>query len=66
MELRAYQQDLIDRLLQAYHFYKQQGYASYDERQNVVNMYTQYEALGPNSVMDQLHNQFITLPEQPH
>ena len=56
---------LRDRLLQAYHYYKQQGYASYDERQNVVNMYTQYEALGPNSVMDKFHERFMALPDEP-
>ena len=56
---------LRDRLLQAYRHYIAQGYASYQDRTNVENMYTQYEALGPNSVMDDLHEQFSRLPEQP-
>ena len=57
---------LRDRLLQAYRHYSHQGWASYDDRQNVENMYTQYEALGPNSVMDHYHQQFMQLPsEQP-
>lgn len=56
---------LRDRLLQGYRHYIAQGWCPYEERQNMQNMYTNYEALGPNSVMDQLHNQFTTLPEQP-
>lgn len=56
---------LRDRLLQGYRHYIAQGWAAYEDRQNLENIYTQYEALGPNSVMDQLHNQFIVLPEQP-
>ena len=55
---------LRDRLLQAYRHYIAQGYAPYQDRINVENMYTQYEALGPNSVMDDLHEQFKKLPEQ--
>ena len=56
---------LRDRLLQAYHYYKEQGYASYDEKQNVVNLYTQYEALGPNGIMQRKHEAFLSLPEEP-
>lgn len=55
---------LRDRLLQGYRHYIAQGWACYEDRQNLENMYTQYEALGPNSVMDQLHDQFTHLPEQ--
>ena len=55
---------LRDRLLQAYRHYAHQGWASYDDRQNVLNMYTQYEALGPNSVMDQYHQRFMELPNE--
>ena len=56
---------LRDRLLQAYHYYKEQGYTSYDEKQNVVNLYTQYEALGPNGIMQRKHEAFLALPEEP-
>jgi len=56
---------LRDRLLQGYRHYIAQGWASYEDRSNLENIYTQYEALGPNSVMDQLHSQFAALPEQP-
>ena len=56
---------LRDRLLQAYRYYSHKGFASYDEKQNIINLYTQYEALGPNSVMDRLHLRFLELPEEP-
>lgn len=56
---------LRDRLLQGYRHYIAQGWAAYDDRSNLENIYVQYEALGPNSVMDQLHAQFVNLPEQP-
>ena len=55
---------LRDRLLQAYRHYAHQGWACYDDKQNVLNMYTQYEALGPNSVMDQYHAKFMALPDE--
>ena len=56
---------LRDRLLQAYKYYSHLGYAGYDEKQNVLNIYTQYEALGPNSVMDGYHEKFMALPDEP-
>ena len=56
---------LRDRLLQGFRHYIAQGWAAYDDRSNIENLFTQYEALGPNSVMDQLHSQFVALPEQP-
>lgn len=55
---------LRDRLLQAFKIYLQQGYADYSDRDNVRNMYEQYEALGPNSVMSDLYSQFTELPMQ--
>lgn len=55
---------LRDRLLQAYRHYAHQGWACYDDKQNVLNMYTQYEALGPNSVMDGYHAKFMALPDE--
>ena len=56
---------LRDRLLQAYHFYKTQGWASYDDKSNVKNLYDQYEALGPNGIMQRKHDAFLDLPEEP-
>ena len=55
---------LRDRLKQAFRFYIKQGYADYEDRDNVLNMYTQYEALGPNSVMNDLYKKFTDLPMQ--
>ena len=53
---------LRDRLLQAFKHYTQKGFADYQDRTNVENMYKQYEALGPNSVMDDMYEQFKELP----
>ena len=55
---------LRDRLLQAYHFYMHQGWASYDDKANVRNLYTQYEILGPNGIMERKHNAFLDLPDE--
>lgn len=56
---------LRDRLLQAYEFYADRGFANYDEKSNVRNMYEQYEALGPNGIMEQKHDEFVRLPDRP-
>ena len=56
---------LRDRLLQAYHFYAHQGWASYDDKSNVKNLYEQYEILGPNGIMERKHNAFLDLPDEP-
>lgn len=55
---------LRDRLLQAYQHYGHRGWANYDEKQNVLNLYTQYEVLGPNGIMERKHNTFLELPEE--
>ena len=56
---------LRDRLLQAYKFYNHQGWASYDDKQNVLNIYNQYEILGKNGIMDKKHQKFLELPDEP-
>ena len=53
---------LRDRLLHAFRHYIEQGYAGYSDRENVKNMYDQYEVLGPNSVMSDLYEKFTELP----
>jgi len=30
-----------------------------------VNLYKQYEALGPNGIMQRKHNRFLELPDAP-
>lgn len=56
---------LRDRLLQSFRYYHDKGWADYDERANIENMYVQYEALGPNSVMNKMHEKFVNLPDNP-
>lgn len=56
---------LRDRLLQAYKFYGDQGYADYDAKSNVQNLYAQYEVLGKNGIMSRKHDHFLDLPEAP-
>ena len=58
---------LRDRLLQGYRHYFEKGWADYDDRQNMENMWTQYHALGANGVMDGYRTKFLMLPEyDPH
>lgn len=56
---------LRDRLLQGYRHYIEKGWADYDDRENMENIYTQYHALGANGVMDDMRNQFRGLPTRP-
>ena len=53
---------LRDRLLQAFQHYLARGWISAGERDNVDNMYRQYEALGPNNVISDIYNQVRSLP----
>lgn len=54
---------LRDRLLQGYRHYEAKGFADYDDRSNMENMYKAYHNLGKNGVMDDMHNKFMQLPE---
>ncbi len=56
---------LRDRLLQSFNFYLARGWISAGERDNVDNMYVQYEALGPNNVIHDIYNQVRELPSIP-
>ena len=53
---------LRDRLLQSYTYFEKQGYVDFNERENWVNMYEQYHALGANGVMNDIHDKFLSLP----
>lgn len=53
---------LRDRLMQAFDYYLARGYITTGERDNVDNMYVQYEALGPNNVISDVYNQVRALP----
>lgn len=54
---------LRDRLLQGYRHYADKGWADYDDRENMENMYKQYHALGANGVMDGYRDRFLALPD---
>lgn len=56
---------LRDRLLQAFSHYLARGWINAGERDNIENMYTQYEALGPNNVISDIYNQVRALPSIP-
>lgn len=56
---------LRDRLLQAFSHYLARGWIGAGERDNVENMYTQYEALGENNVISDIYNQVRALPSIP-
>lgn len=56
---------LRDRLLQAFNFYLARGWIEASERDNVDNMYTQYESLGENNVISDIYNQVRALPSIP-
>ena len=53
---------LRDRLLQAFNHYLARGYITAGERDNIENMYTQYEKLGPNNVIHDIYDQVRALP----
>ena len=56
---------LRDRLLQAFNHYLARGWIGAGERDNIENMYTQYEALGPNNVISDIYNKVRELPAIP-
>ena len=56
---------LRDRLLQAFNHYLARGWIGAGERDNIDNMYVQYEALGQNNVISDIYNQVRELPSIP-
>lgn len=60
--MAAVQAMLRDRLLQGYRHYFAQGWADYDDRENLENIWQQYHALGANGVMDGVREKFLALP----
>ena len=56
---------LRDRLLQAFNFYLARGWIEASERDNVDNMYTQYESLGENNGISDIYSQVRALPSIP-
>lgn len=57
---------LRDRLYQLYaHCKTVKGYAGINDRNNFENMFKNYEALGENGVMRNIHDKFMSLPTSP-
>lgn len=50
------------QMISDYNKYKEKGYAPIFAKQNFENLWTQYEALGENGVMSELHSEFMQLP----
>ena len=55
---------LRDRLLSTYNEYSKKGYAPIYAKENFENMWTQYHNLGKNGVMDDKHEEFMSLPDK--
>lgn len=53
---------LRDRLVQSYRYYINKGFADYEDRKNLENIWKQYHALGQNGAMDDLRSAFRALP----
>lgn len=53
---------LRDRLLQGYRQFFGKGWADYDDRENLENIWRQYHDLGANGVMDGYRKKFLELP----
>lgn len=53
---------LRDRMIEQYEKYKNTGCPVY-VKDNFENMWKQYEALGANGVMSDIHNKFMNLPD---
>ena len=53
---------LRDTLLQRYRHYFEKGWADYDDRENMENLWAQYHALGANGIMDGYRARFLSLP----
>jgi len=50
------------RMISEFNKWSERGYAPIWARQNFENMWEQYEALGSNGVMGDIHNKFLALP----
>lgn len=46
-------------------WYENKGYAPIWAKDNFQNVWVQYESLGENGVMNDIHNKFMSLPTEP-
>lgn len=56
---------LRDRLRYQYCKYVKRGWMDIDDKNNYVNMYERYHALGENGVMDRMYDEILQLPTSP-
>lgn len=53
------------QMINDYNKWSDRKYAPLYARQNFENLWVQYEALGENGVMEDLHDKFLSLPTEP-
>lgn len=53
------------QMINDYNRYKEKGFAPIYAMQNFENCWKQYERLGGNGVMKELHEKFLSLPTDP-
>lgn len=63
---RGVQALLRDRMVDMYERYSEKGYAPIYAKQNFENVWKQYETLGKNGVMKQIHDSFMALSTCSH
>ena len=51
------------KMIEQYENYKDQKHCPIYAKENFENMWVQYESLGANGVMSEIHNKFMALPE---
>ena len=57
---------LHDRIMQAYgYFYREQGYCSIHDMENIEDMFQAYKGLGGNGIIDELMERIRDLPTEP-
>ena len=59
---RGVQALLRAQMINDYNKWSERAYAPLYARQNFENLWVQYEALGENGVMEDLHTKFLKLP----
>jgi len=55
---------LRSQMVDDYNRYSEKGYAPIYAKENFENCWVQYEALGANGVMSDLHGKFMALPNK--
>jgi hypothetical protein len=55
---------LRDRIIQAYHHYKDKGYCPIYARDNIIELVNQYHNLGGNGIIDDLFDKIKMLPTE--